>query len=91
MYLRYFLWNFVGRQNDIQNTDGNPLEGNWYSGILLLISDCGPQDNLPPEMQNNKGMNKFYFLPLILGFIGFFYQLNKRSYRILWWWLLSFL
>jgi hypothetical protein len=74
------MWNFVGRQNDIQNTDGNPLEGNWYSGIKGIDQlKCGPQDNLPDNMLHNKGMHKFYFLPLILGFLGFFYQLNKRS------------
>ncbi|NTW33359.1 MAG: DUF2723 domain-containing protein, partial [Bacteroidetes bacterium] len=78
MYLRYFLWNFAGKQNDIQNSDGNPLEGNWYSGIKFIDQRLGPQDNLPDGMKHNKGMNKFYFLPLILGFIGFIYQLNKR-------------
>jgi len=78
MYLRYFLWNFGGKQNDIQNTSGNPLEGNWYSGIKFIDERLGPQDNLPDEMKNNKGMNKFYLLPLLLGFIGFIYQLNKR-------------
>ena len=79
MYLRYFLWNFVGRQNDIQNTDGNLLEGNWYSGIKFIDNRLGPQDNLPDAMKRNKAKNAFYFLPLILGFIGFFYQLNKKT------------
>jgi len=80
MYLRYFLWNFAGKQNDIQNTDGNPLEGNWYSGIPFIDQRLGPQDNLPDEMAHNKAMNKFYMLPLILGFIGFFYHLNKNTH-----------
>ena len=80
MYLRYFLWNFAGKQNSIQNQDGNPLEGNWYSGIKFIDERLGQQDNLPDDMRQNKGMNKFYFLPLILGFIGLFYHLNKHSY-----------
>jgi len=80
MYLRYFLWNFAGKQNDLQNQDGNPLEGNWYSGIPFIDSRLGPQDNLPYEMANNKGMNKLFLLPLLLGFIGFFYHLNKHSH-----------
>ena len=80
MYLRYFFWNFVGRQNDVQNTDGNPLEGNWYSGIKDIDKiNCGPQDNLPESLTHNKGMHKFFFLPLILGFLGFYFQLSKRS------------
>jgi tetratricopeptide (TPR) repeat protein len=79
MYLRYFLWNFVGRQSDIQNTDGNPLDGNWYSGIKPIDNRLGPQDELPDNMKHNKGMHYFYFLPLILGFIGFIFHLNKRS------------
>ncbi len=80
MYLRYFLWNFAGKQNDIQNVDGNPLEGNWYSGIPFIDNRLGPQDKLPYEMANNKGMNKFYLLPLILGFVGFLYHLNKHTH-----------
>jgi hypothetical protein len=80
MYLRYFLWNFAGKQNDIQNTDGNPLEGNWYSGIPFIDQRLGPQDNLPDEMAHSKAMNKFYMLPLILGFIGFFFHLNKNTH-----------
>jgi hypothetical protein len=80
MYLRYFMWNFAGKQNDIQNSDGNPLEGNWISGINFIDEmRLGPQDNLPESMKN-KGMNKFYFLPLILGFIGFWYHLNKNTH-----------
>jgi hypothetical protein len=79
MYLRYFMWNFVGRQNDIQGSDGNIKEGNWISGIKPLDAiRLGNQDDLPESMTNNKGMNKFYFLPLIIGIIGLFYQL-KRS------------
>ena len=80
MYLRYFLWNFAGKQNDIQNTDGNPVDGNWYSGIPFIDQRLGPQENLPDEMVHNKGMNKFYMLPLLLGFIGFFYHMNKHTH-----------
>jgi hypothetical protein len=79
MYLRYFMWNFVGKQNDIQNTDGNAIEGNWYSGINFIDERLGPQDDIPSNLSGNKGMNKFYFLPLILGFLGFYYHLNKHT------------
>ncbi|HNW98902.1 MAG TPA: DUF2723 domain-containing protein [Bacteroidales bacterium] len=78
MYLRYFMWNFVGRQNDIGNTDGNAIEGNWYSGIKFIDSRLGSQDNIPSNLVN-KGMSRFYFLPLILGFLGFYYHLNKHT------------
>ncbi len=76
MYFRYFMWNFAGKQNDMQG-HGNVLHGNWISGIPF-IDACrlGSQDNLPESIQN-KGTNKFYFLPLLLGLLGFFYQLNK--------------
>ncbi len=80
MYLRYFMWNFAGKQNDLQNADGNAIEGNWISGINFIDEiRLGPQDNLPESMKN-KAMNKFYFLPLILGFLGFFYHLNKNTH-----------
>ncbi|MFI3299293.1 MAG: DUF2723 domain-containing protein [Rikenellaceae bacterium] len=76
MYWRYFLWNFVGRQNDMQN-DG-PTTGNWLSGITFIDEMFfGPQDNLPPVLANNKGRNTYYFLPLILGLIGFFFSLKR--------------
>ena len=78
MYFRYFMWNFAGRQNDIQG-NGGILNGNWISGIKPIDKKfVGPQDTLPDYMKNNRGRNTFYFLPLILGFIGFFYQLNKN-------------
>ncbi len=77
MYLRYFMWNFAGRQNDIQGR-GGLLKGNWISGINFIDEwRLGPQNNLPESMEN-KGRNKFYFLPLILGLIGLFYQFNKN-------------
>ena len=83
MYFRYFMWNFVGRQNDIQG-DGDNMSGNWISGIKFLDEmRLGPQDNLPTEYANNRGTNKYYFLPLILGLIGLFYQL-KRDKKNFW-------
>jgi hypothetical protein len=77
MYWRYFLWNFAGRQNDIQG-NGNITDGNWYTGIKAIDAQrLGNQDHLPPGMTNNKGMNKLYLLPLILGLIGLVYQLTR--------------
>ncbi|QMU63469.1 MAG: DUF2723 domain-containing protein [Flavobacteriaceae bacterium] len=75
MYGRYFMWNFVGRQNDIQwQYDQN---GNWLSGITPIDEfRLGSQKNLPPEALNNKGRNTYYFLPLILGIIGLLYQVK---------------
>ena len=79
MYLRYFMWNFVGRQNDIQG-HGDKLHGNWISGISEIDnSRLGDQSLLPINLQNNKGNNKYYFLPLLLGLIGLVYQLMKGS------------
>ena len=76
MYGRYFMWNFVGRQNDIQgNLD--IINGNWLSGIDFLDeARLGSQDKLPPQALENKGRNKYYFLPLILGIIGLLYQIK---------------
>jgi hypothetical protein len=78
MYARYFLWDFVGRQNDIQG-HGAPHEGNWISGIPVLENPNtgGILEGLPDGGDANKGMNKLYGLPLILGLIGIFYQINK--------------
>ncbi|NTW34326.1 MAG: hypothetical protein HGB12_17190, partial [Bacteroidetes bacterium] len=77
MYFRYFMWNFVGRQNDVQST-GDPIDGNWMSGITALDkSRLGPVDLLPENLKN-KGTNYFYFLPLILGLIGLVYQFKNR-------------
>lgn len=78
MYWRYFLWNFVGRQTDLQS-DGI-ANGNWLSGIKPIDAMyLGPQDGLPEELANNKGRNHYYYLPLILGLIGFFFQLKKEG------------
>ena len=76
MYGRYFMWNFVGRQNDIQgNLD--IFNGNWISGINALDEmRLGSQKDLPSQTLENKGRNKYYFLPLILGLIGLLYQIK---------------
>ncbi len=78
MFFRYFLWNFVGRQNDIQG-NGSFDKGNWLSGISFVDSKrLGPQVDLPDHMKNNKGRNTFFFMPLILGLIGIFFQFVKN-------------
>jgi hypothetical protein len=76
MYGRYFMWNFVGRQND---TQGNLdiFNGNWLSGIDIIDeARLGSQQQLPSEILENKGRNTYYFLPLILGVIGLLYQIK---------------
>lgn len=80
MYWRYFMWNFVGRQNDIQG-HGGILKGNWLSGISFIDNmHLGPQDNLPNSISSNKARNKFYFLPLILGLIGLVFHFKKDQF-----------
>lgn len=77
MYWRYFLWNFVGRQNDLQG-QGDLDKGNWLTGISFIDNMAyGDQDKLPKDIQENKGRNVFYGLPLLLGIIGLLWQLNK--------------
>jgi hypothetical protein len=77
MYVRYFLWNFSGRQNDIQG-HGGILKGNWITGIKAFDAmRLGNQDLLPSSMTSNRAMNKFFMLPFILGIIGVFYQFRK--------------
>ncbi|MCX6240097.1 MAG: DUF2723 domain-containing protein [Bacteroidia bacterium] len=76
MYWRYFMWNFSGRQNDIQG-NGDILNGNWITGFNFLDSiRLGDQDHLPSALANNRGKNKYYMLPLILGLLGLFFQFN---------------
>lgn len=79
MYLRYFMWNFSGRQNDRQGHAHNRnLEGNWISGIPLIDGmRLGPQKNLPKEMAENKGRNVYFMLPLLLGIAGVFFQYKR--------------
>ena len=74
MYWRYFMWNFAGRQNDLQG-NGEPEHGNWLSGFDWFDNwRLGDQDLLPDELKENKGHNVFYCLPLLLGLIGLFWQ-----------------
>ncbi|MCD8401552.1 protein O-mannosyl-transferase family [Tenacibaculum finnmarkense] len=74
MYGRYFMWNFVGRQNDTQG-HLDIENGNWLSGIDFIDEiRLGSQQNLPDDIKNNKGRNNYFFLPLILGLIGLIYQ-----------------
>jgi hypothetical protein len=76
MYGRYFMWNFVGRQDDIQGQLDN--HGNWLSGIDAIDSfRLGSQKDLPAEIKDNKGRNTYFFLPFILGIIGLLFQLQK--------------
>ena len=74
MYWRYFMWNFAGRQNDIQG-NGEPEHGNWITGFSFIDDAMyGDQSKLPDELKENKGHNVFYCMPLILGLIGLFWQ-----------------
>lgn len=76
MYVRYLLWNFVGRQSDVQGKYDN--EGNWLSGINFIDEIfLGSQKNLPQDVLNNKGRNTYYFLPFILGIIGMLFHYKK--------------
>ena len=75
MYWRYFMWNFAGRQNDIQGS-GEVSNGNWITGIKFLDEmRVGPQDNMPDSIAKNKGHNKYYMLPLLLGILGILFQI----------------
>jgi len=79
MYLRYFMWNFAGRQNDIQG-NGNAIHGNWISGIKFIDeARLGSLRNLPDDLETNPGHNKYYFLPLILGLAGMFWHYRKNN------------
>ena len=72
-YMRYFMWNFAGRQNDIANMDGNEVYGNWESGIGYSDQD------LPSHLKDNKAKNHYYFLPLLLGIIGLLFHFKKQK------------
>ena len=87
MYWRYFMWNFVGRQND-NHSGGSILDGNWLSGINAIDElYLGPQSDLPDEMANNRARNRYYFLPFILGILGILAQLKKdsRGFAVVMW------
>lgn len=85
MYIRYFMWNFVGRQDDVQS-HGGVENGNWISGIKPIDAIfLGNQDKLTDDMKNHPSRNTYYFLPLILGLLGIFYQLQvKRDKKNFW-------
>jgi len=77
MYFRYFMWNFAGKQNDVQG-HGDFLNGNWLSGIDSIDSErLGSRDVLTQEMSDNKGLNHFYYLPLLLGLLGLIFQFYR--------------
>ena len=79
MYWRYFMWNFVGRQNDIHSpVPGNVFNGNWESGIGFLDKiRLGDQSNAPAPLRDNKGKNHYFFLPLLLGLLGLVFQFDR--------------
>lgn len=77
MYFRYFMWNFAGRQNDTQS-HGSLVNGNWISGIKFIDElRLGDQDLLPDKYKNDKSRNAYYFLPFLLGLLGFLFHLSK--------------
>ncbi|MBN2520704.1 MAG: DUF2723 domain-containing protein [Bacteroidales bacterium] len=79
MYLRYFMWNFAGKQNDTQG-HGEVVKGNWLSGVKFIDElRLGTQENLPGYLKNDKSRNVYYFLPLILGLIGLLFHYYKDS------------
>lgn len=79
MYFRYFMWNFAGRQNDIQG-HGNVLYGNWISGIPFIDNArLGDQSTLPDYLKNNKAHNAYYMLPLLLGLIGMYFHYLREN------------
>ncbi len=87
MYWRYFMWNFTGKQNDIEGL-GNKRDGNWLSGISFIDNRLlGDQDKLPDTLKTNKSHNKLYFLPFLLGIVGCVYQFLKYRKD----WVVSFL
>lgn len=81
MYLRYFLWNFSGKQNDIQGIFiGNVRDGNWITGINMVDKSLfGDQTLMPDSMKNNKAHNKLFMLPFLLGLIGMFYHFRRKG------------
>ena len=91
MYWRYFMWNFAGRQNDIQG-NGEPEHGNWLTGISFIDNwRLGDQSKLPDDLKQNKGHNVFYCLPLLLGLIGLFWQAYRGQRGIRQFWVVFFL
>ncbi|WP_276911891.1 DUF2723 domain-containing protein [Hallella colorans] len=91
MYWRYFMWNFAGRQNDIQG-HGEPEHGNWITGIPFIDNmRLGDQSKLPDALKENKGHNVFYCLPLLLGLVGLLWQSFRGRRGIRQFWVVFFL
>ena len=91
MYWRYFLWNFVGRQNDMQG-HGDIDKGNWITGISFIDNILvGNQENIPTALKENKGRNVYFALPLILGLLGIMWQLRNKKGGVQQFWVVFFL
>ena len=73
-YLRYFMWNFAGRQNDVMNMDGNSIFGNWESGLSF-----NKYKDAPKYLKENKAKNHYYFLPLLIGLLGLFFHFKSKK------------
>ncbi|SHJ00250.1 Protein of unknown function [Tangfeifania diversioriginum] len=83
MFGRYFMWNFAGRQNDIQG-DGSAMHGNWLSGINFIDSwRLGPQEKFPDWLKNNRAQNKYFIIPLVFGLVGLFF--HYKTHRETFW------
>jgi len=77
MYLRYFMWNFAGKQNDIQGY-GDQFSGNWISGIPFIDNwRLGNHDQQPDTLKNHKARNRYFFIPLVLGIVGILFQFRR--------------
>jgi hypothetical protein len=88
MYFRYFMWNFAGRQNDVQST-GGATNGNWITGINFLDEKrVGSTEGMPADMKNEPSRNVYFLLPFILGVIGMLYQFNRDNRN---WWIIMLL
>ncbi len=87
MYFRYFMWNFVGKQNDTQGT-GGAINGNWITGIKFLDEPRTGTVDLPAGLKDDTSRNKYYLLPFILGLAGLFYQFNRDNKN---WWIILLL
>jgi tetratricopeptide (TPR) repeat protein len=91
MYIRYFMWNFSGRQNDIQG-HGEVSNGNWITGIKFIDNQLvGPQDDMPDSIAKNKGHNVYYMLPLLLGLLGIAFQISSGRRGIEGFWIVFLL
>jgi hypothetical protein len=79
MYLRYFMWNFAGRQNDVQG-NGNSINGNWISGLKFIDeARLGSLENLPDDLKRNPAHNKYFLLPLLIGIAGMYWQYKNNN------------